>query len=101
MTKPTQKEIQAEIETLLKMKPTVFAKSAFGDDHHAAIDAQVETLQKNLGKYEIGDRGDLDEYEHDFFADNQRESALEARRWMDGEEEAEKPSEGWKSLVRK
>lgn len=100
MKKPTQKEISAEIKALRKMKPTVLARSAFGDDHHAAIDAQIETLDKGLSQGVIYDRSYLMEDKEDYFADNQLERALDARRWMDGED-SEKPSSGWKSLIRK
>ena len=75
MTKPTQKEIDQEIKKLQKMKPKVLAYSAFGDDHHAAIDAQIEML-----------KGELDDTTNEYYdlSDNIWSSADEARAWMDG-----------------
>jgi len=93
MKKPTAEEIVAEVATLKTMKPTVLKSSAFGDNHHNAIDAQVEALEMRKGEDEIYDEL-ADE------ADNVRDAALEAVRWMEGESEDGAPSENWKSLVR-
>ena len=44
----TGKEIAAEIAKLKKMKPDVRKTSMFGDNHHDAIDAQVDVLERKL-----------------------------------------------------
>lgn len=98
--KPTQKQIDSEIAKLKKMKPRVRRTSAFGDNHHNAIDAQVEVLTSRLSEMAIYDRSDDgtgDELNEDKWRENVRESALEARRWMDGDE-PHPPSHNWKEL---
>lgn len=92
MKTPTAEEIVAEAATLKKMKPTVLKSSAFGDNHHNAIDAQIEALEMRKSEEEIYDEL-ADE------ADNVRDAALEAVRWMEGESEDGAPSDNWKSLV--
>ena len=89
---PTAEEIVAEIATLKTMKPNVRKSSAFGDNHHNAIDAQIEALEMRMDEDEVYDKM-ADE------ADNVRDGALEAVRWMEGESEDGAPSENWKSLV--
>jgi len=82
-------EITAEIKKLSTMKPTVRRFSGFGDDHHAAIEAQIEVLQSELS-------------EDDIFANwdeqNVRDGAVEALFWMKGEEDTA-PSTNWEDLV--
>ena len=41
-----KKQIDKEIAALKKMKPNVRRSSAFGDNHHAAIDAQIDVLER-------------------------------------------------------
>jgi hypothetical protein len=90
------KEIELEITTLKEMKPKVRRSSAFGDDHHAAIDAQIDVLQNNHSEDWIW--GQADEPADSGYVDNVRDSALDAARWRSGDEDT-KPSEGWKELV--
>jgi hypothetical protein len=97
--KPTAAEIKTEIDTLKKMKPKVRQFSMFGDDHHAAIDAQIMVLQGDMDEDTICDRWDGEELS------NLRDSALEARQWLDGELDPDefdydRPSGGWKELMR-
>jgi len=93
----TPRQIQAEIDKLLDMKPSVVRASFFGDNHHDAIDAQVEVLEDTLmDDDDIYNKLDLDEW-----AQNVVDAALEARAWRDDEEEKDfVPSESWKELVR-
>ena len=93
MTKPTDAEIASEIATLKKMKPTVLRSSVFGDNHHAAIDAQVQVLSDRMDENESEDAFGDD-------SDNIRSAARDAAMWLAGEAENGAPSEGWKSLVR-
>ena len=91
MSSPTPDEIKAESDLLTKMKPTVRETSMFGDNHHDAIDVQVRVLDERLTDSQI-----YNEFEDG--PDNLLETALEARRWLDGEEN-NKPSDNWQELV--
>lgn len=95
MKPPTQKQITAEIAKLTKMKPKVRRRSGFGDDHHAAIDAQI---------YVLTERSDLDDiydaWAEEDHASNVQEAAVEACHWMTGENAQQAPSKGWAELVR-
>lgn len=89
----TPKEVKAEIAKLKKMKPTVRRTSMFGDNHHDAIEAQIEVLTDNLDTdaiWALQDDGD--------WTEGVREQAERARDWMDGDEPMA-PSEEWKELV--
>jgi hypothetical protein len=111
MNKPTDKQIEAEIKKLTEMKPNVLRKSMFGDDHHAAIDAQIDVLRSHMTEDEVYDNypsvDEVDEAEergeelYDSYPDNVRDGALDAARWLAGESEDGTPSSGWKELVRK
>ncbi|RPJ06418.1 MAG: hypothetical protein EHM36_07000 [Deltaproteobacteria bacterium] len=92
MAKPTTEEIKKEIERLETMKPHVRRYSAFGDDHHAAIGAQIDVLRDGLDGDDVWDR-----FEHE--KDNVRDAALEAVDWLEDQNEQEAPSEGWKELI--
>lgn len=83
-----RKEIETEIATLREMKPRIRRASFFGDDHHAAVDAQIDVLQNNRNEDWVWDQAS---------ADNVRDAACEAVRWRDGD--GDKPSDGWKELV--
>jgi hypothetical protein len=89
--KRSKEEVQKEIETLREMKPKVRQFSAFGDDHHAAIDAQIEVLQEGLDDCDVYER-----FEED--ASNILDEAIHALEWMSGEKD-EAPSVDWKDLV--
>lgn len=78
----TEEQINAEIAALLALKPTVRERTAFGDDNHAAIDAQLAVLRKRMGSAEVHsaygdeDSGDFDQHTFD--------AALSACDWMTG-----------------
>ena len=102
MKSPTPKAIAAEI-ALLKLQKPRLPNSAFGDDNHAACSAQIYTLENKLSEFQIYER-----YEGDETSDEGREnaeadqhaldSALEAGRWLRGEEK-DAPSKGWEPIV--
>ena len=94
MKKPTEKQIESEIKKLAEMQQTVRPYSAFGDDHRAAIAAQIVVLEEQLTEDDVWDR-----YGED--AENIRENAEEAARWLEGETEENTLSENWQSLVQK
>jgi hypothetical protein len=89
----TTKQIADEAAKLRKMKPTVIPKSMFGDDHHAAIDAQVWALEQGASVEEINDKYNYNTRE------GENTAAYEAHEWMC--DDGDKPSDGWKELVRK
>jgi hypothetical protein len=93
-----QSVINEEIAKLKEMKPTVLKSSAFGDNHHDAIDAQIDVLEGSLSRDDIyAHYGDEDT---DEFAQNVLDSALEAFDWRFEYNEQAAPTEGWKDLVR-
>lgn len=98
MPEPTPDQIEAEIKTLREMKPRVRRRSGFGDDHHDAIDGQLSVLEEDLSEEDIYDAHDGACDDELFYAENVKDAALEARRWLDGDEE-NPPSENWKELV--
>lgn len=89
--KRSKEEVQKEAETLREMKPKVRQFSAFGDDHHAAIDAQIEVLQEGLSDDDVYER-----FEED--AQNIFDEAMQAFEWMSGENDVA-PSVGWAELL--
>ena len=92
----TRKQIQAEIDKLEDIKPTVLRTSFFGDNYHDAIDAQIEVLENDMDDDDIYNNQDSEEW-----AQNVVDAALEARQWRDDESEKDfVPSESWKELVR-
>jgi hypothetical protein len=91
-TPKTEDEIKAEVKLLRAIKPKVRRTTAFGDDNHAAIEAQIRALEEGMDEDEICDKWDGDG------EDRQRDDALYSCNWKNGYE-TESPSDGWKSLV--
>ena len=89
MSQPTPEQIKKEIETLTEMKPKVKRFSAFGHDHYAAIDAQVDVLKNDLSTEDIDGQyeGDVQSQAHD------------ARAWLEGEYALDTLSEDWEGLA--
>lgn len=97
--KPTPVEVKAEIKKLKEMKPNVRRLSGFGDDHHAAIDVQVDVLEGNLSDdYIYGQWGEGAAEEER--SENLLSSACDARRWLDGDGDGVPPSADWKCLTK-
>ncbi|RYD39466.1 MAG: hypothetical protein EOP85_15900 [Verrucomicrobiaceae bacterium] len=94
----TEEEITAEITELEAIKPKVRHRSAFGDNHRDAVDAQVTVLKDKMDEGAIWDRHENAMDDEEFYAENERDSALEAARWLHGETD-EKPSAGWEDLL--
>ena len=88
----TTREISVEREKLIEMKPRVRQTSAFGDDNHDAIDAQIEVLNCHMSEDRVY-REYQDGESHVF------DSALEAAEWMAGENDGGSPSEEWECLT--
>jgi hypothetical protein len=96
MAIPTSEQVDIEIATLIQMKPTVREISLFGDDnHHNAIDAQIEVLQQRMS-VETAEKTFGDENVNVVF------EAFCAARWLSGSTwitAGDKPSDGWLDLV--
>lgn len=92
-----QEEINVEIAELTRIKPRVRRRSAFGEDHHEAIDMQLDVLRGKWSEDKIykeaGDDTD------DEFMQNILDAGLEARRWLDGQKGEDAPSVGWQELI--
>ncbi len=103
MAKPKKKpvpktdvQIKAEIKALEEIKPRVRRTSFFGEDNWEKIDAEIAVLKEDLDEDAIYDRWPAD----DEGGDNPPEldSALTARRWMDGDE-SEGLAESWETAA--
>lgn len=90
----TKKEIDAEIKKLKEMKPRVRHFNAFGDDHHAAIYAQLEVLKGEVDEDEFEDKVDSDDW-----TESDRENAQRAFDWMEEYSDGPSPSEEWSELI--
>lgn len=95
MEKRTGEEIRAEIAALVAMKPTVRRYSAFDDDNHAAIDAQVRVLSAQMDEDEIYEAFGEDA---DGFTQHVLDHADFACFWMCGVDDYEAPSADWMPL---
>lgn len=99
-TRKTDEQIAQEIKKLNELKPRVPSNSMFGDDNHAAIDAQIAVLTERMGMDAIYSRFDNeDDPEEDRSA---LDSAIEAHDWITGEraDDEDSPSEGWAILAK-
>ena len=104
MKTKTNEEIAAEIAALKEIKPRVRKCSAFGDDHHAALDAQVEVLERRMSNDKVYDRFEPTDNEDCDYDEGRSESilnaAVEALLWMNNEAaDPAAPSENWKDLT--
>jgi hypothetical protein len=78
----TEEQINAEIAALMKIKPNVRERTIFGDDNHAAIDAQVAVLRDRMSSDKVyNDYGDEDSDDFDQYT---LDAALSAHDWMTG-----------------
>jgi hypothetical protein len=100
----TTRQINAEAKALRKLKPRVPAKTYFGEDNHAAIDAQIEVLEKQLTEKQIETRWYQDETAEEFRDGDNRlwDEARYARSWIDGDESDAPSSQScWGGLAKK
>lgn len=107
-TPKTDAQIEAEIAALEAIKPGVRERTFFGDDNHAAIDAQIRVLRERMDSGKLHDvfgdpaeSMDGDEIDDDAidFDQHALDSALEALDWMTGDSDQQSPSEGWKNVT--
>lgn len=103
---PTQAQIDAEIKWLNDNKDRVRPMTGFGESNHEAIDAQIATLTNHWDGNEVWERWSPENVDSETGEPaedaNERlyDMALEVVNWMEGTIKR-KPSEGWKSLVKK
>lgn len=91
----TKEQIESEIKALREMKPSVRHRTMFGDDNHAAIDAQIKVLEEGMSEDAI-----YDEWPEDEEDAHERDHARDAATWRDSDDpEDGAPSVGWKELV--
>jgi hypothetical protein len=96
MKEPSTEEIADQVAALRSIKPRVLHKSAFNEDHHAAIDAQIQVLVEGLNDRQIEGRFGRS-------PSNIYDAVQEARSWLDGKElegGGSDLTEQWKELVR-
>lgn len=104
-TMRTTQEINAEIAALKAIKPSVRERSFFGDDNHAAIDAQIAVLTERMSMDEVYSRfGEDDSMDCDIDQPTEHEldCALNAHNWMSGAlaSDEQSPSESWGDLAK-
>jgi hypothetical protein len=90
MSKPTEHEIDLEVEKLRKQVKTVRHYSAFGDNNRKQIEAQIRVAEDEF------DDEDIEE----FIAFEEQTAARDMLYWMQGDEDMA-PSESWEPLCKK
>lgn len=91
-------EIQDEIDRLSAIKPEVPETTSFGDNNHAAIDSQIETLERQYSEDDIWERHEVATEDELFHSDSERDNAIDASRWLN-EESDTAPSSEWEELA--
>ena len=91
----TEDQINAEVAALKALKPTIRERTAFGDDNHAAIEAQISVLRERMGSDEVYDA--YGDEEADDFDQHTVDAALSAHDWMTGALAADEdaPAASW------
>jgi hypothetical protein len=91
----TKQQIEEEVERLKSMKTRVIHYTITGEDNHAAMEAQIEVLQKRMTQEDVdlafGDP--FDDEESNIYA-----NAQQAYNWMVEDDES-LPSFKWAELV--
>lgn len=92
----TDAEIEAEIKWLKENKPKIGRYTFFGDDNHAAIDAQIKVLEQRADEEAVFDWQDIEGWD-----ERLAECARNAALWLEGDDEL-KPSakDNWGGLVK-
>ena len=99
---PSKKDIKTEIKKLKELKPHVPRMTAFGEDNYAAIEAQIEVLEKDMDEDDIEGRWPINDPDNEEEINNENmrlyENARDAFNWLNGEAEEGSPYEGWAEL---
>lgn len=99
----TTQEIESEVATLRDLRAKVRKFTSFGDDNHAAIDAQIEVLSDRMSLDQVYDKyGEEAFIDEDEFDQHLFDCTLLACDWMHGLRSADEssPGESWLELVR-
>jgi len=80
----TQEQIAKEIEALNAVRPNVRPTTFFGDDNLAALDAQIQVLEKDMDEDDVWDEWPEGEQDQHI-----RESARHAVDWVNDEEDSD------------
>jgi hypothetical protein len=91
----TEEQIAAEVSALEAVKPKLREFTAFGDNNHAAVDAQLAVLRQRMDHDDVYDAyGDEESEDFDQYT---LDAALNAHDWMVGTLAADEgsPSEDW------
>lgn len=102
MTKPSTGQIDSNLRRL-KLQRLHLPQSAFGDDNSGACAAQIAVIEEQLDEGQIYDRWPADtggDEEGDPASEHKLNSALDCRRWLDGEVK-ESPADGWEPMYRR
>lgn len=95
MSAKTEAEVAAELAKLKELQGKIRPYNVFKEDNEAALAAQIDVLENDMGEDDI-----WDEYGED--ADNVREAALFAADWRNGDidetDEEDSPAESWAHL---
>ena len=93
--RPTLKQRVKMVEDLKGILPRIVPISSFGDDNCAAVKAQISVLEDGLSEEYIEEKWGAEENSYVY------DSAMEARRWLDGEELDYGLLENWKDIASK
>lgn len=96
---PTHEQIAEEVTRLRAVQPRVPKYSAFGDNNHDAIDAQIKVLEDRMSHDDVHlcfGEGSLE------YTENVLECALMAHDWMAGElaSDESSPAAGWEAIAK-
>lgn len=98
----TPEEINDTIARLRNYRDRVPSKTGFGDDNHAAIDAQLDVLDNHYDQDDCFDHYDPTGDEDIDFDEGRSEHTLDAARnaahWLLGESD-ENPADDWVPIL--
>lgn len=95
MKKPTREEALAEADKLEAMIPNMRKYSGFGNNNHENARAEIRVLREDISEDKIYD---IFNEETESGDNPEQQSALDARRWLDGETNTS-PSEDFKPCM--
>ncbi|MGE0333193.1 MAG: hypothetical protein AB7P37_21140 [Ramlibacter sp.] len=91
LTPPTDQQVADEIAKLREIKPRVRRYTAFGDDNHALIDAQIDVLECRFSNDDVHNMYPIGT----MLLDN----AIDAVDFLEGNGESLCDKDGWGGLV--
>jgi len=97
---PSAPQIIAEIKKLEEMKPHVLKASIFGDNHHEAIEAVINVLERRWTTDDVYDEYPYATGEEDVeeVRENIHSAAVHAAEWMAGDGDGSTPSSNYAEL---